>query len=94
VLSVLDEVKVCVGYVGDDGTRYDHVPYHQSVLHKVKPVFETFPGWKTEIGDARSLDQLPSEARDFVRFVEEFAGVPFSYVTVGRARDQIICPPA
>ena len=46
VLSVLDEVKVCVGYVGDDGTRYDHVPYHQSVLHKVKPVYETFPGWK------------------------------------------------
>src|SRR5215510_12960284 len=94
VLSALDEVKVCVGYVGDDGTRYDHVPYHQSVLHKVRPVFETFPGWKTEIGEARSLDQLPSEARDFVRFVESYAGVPFAYVTVGRARDQIITPPA
>ena len=52
VLSVLDEVKVCVGYVGEDGARYDHVPYHQSVLHKVKPVYETFPGWRTEIGDA------------------------------------------
>jgi adenylosuccinate synthase len=94
VLSVLDEVKVCVAYVGDDGTRYDHVPYHQSVLHKAKPVFETFPGWGTDIGDARTLDALPSEARDFVRFVEELAGVPFAYVTVGRAREQIITPPS
>ena len=71
---MLDEVKVCVGYVGEDGAKYDHVPYHQSVLHKVKPVYETFPGWKTEVGEARTLDALPSEARDFVRFVEEFAG--------------------
>ena len=41
VLSGLDELKVCVAYVGEDGTRYEHVPYHQSVLHKVTPVFET-----------------------------------------------------
>jgi len=76
--------------VGDDGKKYDHVPYHQSVLHKVKPVFETFPGWRTEIGDARTFEDLPPNARSFVRFVEEFAGVPFSFVTVGRARDQIL----
>ena len=71
-----------------------HTPYHQSVLHKVTPVYETFPGWNTEVGDARTLDELPSKARDFVRFVEEFAGVPFAYITVGRAREQIITPPA
>ena len=66
-------------------------PYHQSVLHKVKPIFETFPGWRTEIGDARTLRRPPAgRARDFVRFVEEFAGVPFAFVTVGRARDQIL----
>ena len=45
VLSPFDEIKVCVGYVGDDGTQYDYVPYHQSVLHKVTPVYETLPGW-------------------------------------------------
>ena len=37
VLAPFDELKVCVAYEGDDGTRYDHVPYHQSVLHKVQP---------------------------------------------------------
>jgi hypothetical protein len=49
VLSPLEELKVCVAYEGEDGTRYDHVPYHQSVLHKVKPVYETLPGWGTDI---------------------------------------------
>ena len=49
VLSPLQELKVCVAYEGDDGTRYDHVPYHQSVLHKVRPVYETLPGWGDEI---------------------------------------------
>jgi adenylosuccinate synthase len=92
VLSVLDEVKVCVGYVGDDGTHYDHVPYHQSVLHKVKPVYEVFEGWNTDVGHARTMDELPTKAREFVAFVEEFAGVPFAFVTVGRAREQIITP--
>ena len=70
---------MCVGYVGDDGTRYDHVPYHQSVLHKVKPVYETFPGWKTRDRRRRARSTTcRAKARDFVRFVEEFAGVPFA----------------
>jgi adenylosuccinate synthase len=93
VLSPLEELQVCVGYVGDDGTRYDHVPYHQSVIHKVNPVYETLPGWKTEIESAGRLEDLPPQARDYVKFVEEFAGVPVSIVGVGPARDQTIVSP-
>ena len=52
VLSPLKELKVCVAYEGDDGKRYDHVPYHQSVLHKVRPVYETLPGWGVDIEQA------------------------------------------
>ena len=59
VLSPLPELKVCVGYLGEDGTRYDHVPYHQSVIHKVKPIYETFPGWQCDIERAERLDDLP-----------------------------------
>src|SRR6478752_800349 len=90
ILSPLNELKVCVAYVGEDGTRYDHVPYHQSVLHKVKPVFETLPGWGVEIERAGRLEDLPPEARAYVKFVEEFAGVHVSIVGVGPARDQTI----
>ncbi|HWS46319.1 MAG TPA: adenylosuccinate synthetase, partial [Acidimicrobiia bacterium] len=87
------ELKVCVGYVADDGARYDHVPYHQSVLHKVQPVYETLPGWRVDIEGAGRIEDLPREARDYVKFVEEFSGVPVSIVGVGPAREQTIVSP-
>jgi len=93
VLSPLRELKVCVGYEADDGTRYDHVPYHQSVIHKVRPVYETLPGWGTEIETAARLEDLPAAARDYVRFIEDFTGVHVSFVGVGPARDQTIVLP-
>ena len=71
VLAPFDELKVCVAYEGDDGTRYDHVPYHQSVLHKVRPVYETLPGWECDIDTCAQVDDFPPEARDYLRFVED-----------------------
>jgi adenylosuccinate synthase len=93
VLSPLPELKVCVAYEADDGKRYDHVPYHQSVLHKVRPVYETLPGWGTEIETAARFEELPEAAQAYVRFIEKFTGVPVSFVGVGPARDQTIVLP-
>jgi adenylosuccinate synthase len=93
VLAPLPELKVCVAYEAEDGTRYQHVPYHQSVLHKVRPVYETVPGWGTEIHGAARIEDLPDEAREYVRFVEELAGVPVTFVSVGPARDQTVVLP-
>jgi len=90
VLAPFPELKICVAYEGDDGTRYDHVPYHQSVLHKVRPVYETLPGWQGEIDQATRFEDLPGEARDYVLRIEELAGVPVSLVGVGPARDQTV----
>jgi adenylosuccinate synthase len=93
VLSPLPELKVCVAYEMDDGKRYDHVPYHQSVLHKVRPVYETLPGWGSDIEAASRLEDLPVAARDYVQFIQEFTGVHVSFVGVGPARDQTIVLP-
>ena len=93
VLSGLDELEVCVAYEGDDGTRYEHVPYHQSVLHKVTPVYETLTPWGSDIEGARVLDDLPTAARDYVRFVEAIAGVPVSFTSVGPDRAQTVVLP-
>jgi len=90
VLSPLPEIKVCVAYEGEDGTRYEHVPYHQSVLHKVRPVYETVPGWGTEIASAARVDDLPGAARDYIALVERLAGVPVSFVSVGPSREQTV----
>jgi len=89
ILDPLDVVKVCVAYEVD-GERLDHLPYHQSVLHRVTPVYEELPGWGTEIGDAKTLDELPARARDYVLFLAEQGGVPISYVGVGPERLQTV----
>ncbi len=60
VLSPLSELRVCVAYEDEDGKRYEHVPYHQSVMHKVRPIYETLPGWKTDIEQAGRLEELPA----------------------------------
>src|SRR5205823_3829432 len=79
VLDVFDTVKVCVAYEAD-GERFEHVPYHQSVLHKVVPVYEELPGWKTDLTKVTTASQLPREARDYIAFLESLAGIPVSYV--------------
>jgi adenylosuccinate synthase len=93
VLSPLKELKVCVAYETDDGKRYEHVPYHQSVIHKVRPVYETMPGWGSDIEAASRLEDLPVAARDYVQFIQDFTGVHVSFVGVGPARDQTIVLP-
>ena len=89
VLDVFDTLKVCVAYEAD-GVRYDHVPYHQSVLHKVTPVYEELPGWQVDLTEATSLADLPQAARDYVEFLAAQAGVPVSLVGVGPGREQFV----
>jgi adenylosuccinate synthase len=89
ILDPLRVLKVCVAYEVD-GERLDHLPYHQSVLHDVRPVYEELPGWQSPIGDAKTLDELPARAREYVLFLAEQGGVPVSYVGVGPERLQTV----
>ena len=89
VLDVFDTLKVCVAYEAD-GERYEHVPYHQSVLHKVTPIYEELSGWHADLTEATSLADLPQAARDYVEFLAAQAGVPVSLVGVGPGREQFV----
>jgi len=91
VLDTLDEIKVCVAYEAG-GVRYEHPPYHQSVLHDVTPIYEVLPGWKTDITAATKFDELPQAAKDYVRFLERTTGVTISVVGVGPGREQFVQP--
>jgi adenylosuccinate synthase len=91
VLDTLDEIQVCVGYEAG-GVRYDFPPYHQSVLHDVRPVFEVLPGWKTDITASTKYDDLPAKAKDYVKFLEKTTGVAISVVGVGPGREQFVRP--
>ncbi len=89
VLDTLEVLKVCVAYE-IDGERVDHMPYHQSQLHKAVPVYEEFPGWQSDCSGATTLDELPPAARAYVQFLSDQAGVPVSYVGVGPGRLQTV----
>ncbi len=89
ILSPLPVIKVCVAYEVD-GKRVEHLPYHQSDLHKAVPIYEELPGWGTDIGDAVAFDELPAAARDYVLYLSDLAKVPVSYVGVGPERLQTV----
>ncbi|MGC8462720.1 MAG: adenylosuccinate synthase [Acidimicrobiales bacterium] len=90
VLDTFDTVKVCVAYEGPDGTRYDHPPYHQSVLHQVTPLYEELPGWGTDLSGVTDCDDLPGAARAYVGFLADQIGVPVRLVGVGPGREQFV----
>jgi len=89
VLSAFDTIKVCIGYLDGD-VLYEHVPYHQSVLHRVRPVYRELPGWLTDLSGARTVSDLPEAARAYLDVVAEYTGVPVSYVGVGPGREQFV----
>jgi adenylosuccinate synthase len=80
---------VCVAYELD-GKRYDQMPYHQSVLHKVTPIYEELPGWQSDLSTATEPSDMPREAKDFVDLIAQQAGVPIRLVGVGPSRDQFV----
>jgi len=89
ILDPLPVVKVCVAY-DVDGQRIENLPYHQSELHRATPIYEELPGWETDCSDAKTLEDLPARARDYVLFLAELGGVPVSYVGVGPERLQTV----
>lgn len=88
VLSGLDSIKVCTSYEGEDGAVFETYPYHQTVLHHARGKYVELPGWSEDITDARSEDELPENARGYLRFMEEFIGVPIVLISVGPGREQ------
>jgi adenylosuccinate synthase len=89
ILTGLDEIPVCVAY-DVDGVRFDEVPVNQSDYHHAKPILEFFPGWKEDITSARTFDDLPLAAQDYVLALEKMSGTRISVIGVGAARDAVI----
>ncbi len=89
VLTGFETIPVCVGYrVGD--TTYDEMPMTQTDFHHAVPVYLEFPGWDEDITGARSLEELPKNARGYVEAIEAMTSVPISVIGVGPGRDESI----
>jgi adenylosuccinate synthase len=90
VLSIFDEIPVCVAYELPDGTRATEFPAHQTDFHHAKPVFETLPGWSGSLDDVEAIDGLPAKAREYVEFIEQQLGVHVSLIGTGQSRERIL----
>ena len=88
VLGYLDEIPVCTGYE-IDGKITECFPV-TSLLNGAKPVYTQLPGWKCNISGVRRFDNLPQAARDYVRFIEDYIGVPVRWISNGPKREDII----
>ena len=88
VLGYLDEIPVCVGYDIDGEVTTDFPT--TSKLKKAKPVYETLPGWKTDIRGIKKYEDLPENCRKYIEFVEEHIGFPITMISNGPGRNDII----
>ncbi|MFN8660614.1 MAG: adenylosuccinate synthase [Thermomicrobiales bacterium] len=89
VFDVFESINVCVAYELD-GRRIDTVPARIEELSRVRPVYETLEGWRTSTIDARSPEDLPRQAREYIAFLQDQVGAPITKVGVGPARDQLV----
>jgi adenylosuccinate synthase len=89
VLDTFAEIPVCIGY-RLDGVECAEVPSDVEALDRVEPVYEVLPGWERPTTGARRLADLPPAARAYLDRLEDLAGQPIRYVSVGTRRDQII----
>ncbi|QHF97980.1 adenylosuccinate synthase [Streptomyces sp. NHF165] len=89
VLTGWERIPVCVAYE-IEGERVEELPYNQSDFHHAKPVYEYLPGWTEDITKAKTFDDLPPNARAYVKALEDMSGAPISAIGVGPGRDETI----
>ncbi|WP_329177677.1 adenylosuccinate synthase [Streptomyces sp. NBC_01477] len=89
ILTGWERIPVCVAYE-IDGRRVDELPYSQSDFHHAKPIYEYLPGWSEDITKAQTFADLPKNAQDYVKALEEMSGAPISAIGVGPGRTETI----
>lgn len=89
VLDDLDEIKVCVAYE-IDGIRTNEFPSNARQFARCQPIYETLPGWKQSTANCRTLEELPKQALDYLKFLAELTEVPIAIVSLGASRERTI----
>ncbi|MFQ4141667.1 adenylosuccinate synthase [Chlorogloeopsis sp. ULAP02] len=89
VLDELEEIKVCVAYE-IDGERCEHFPSSARKFARCRPIYKSMPGWQQSTANCRTLEDLPRQALDYLKFLAELMEVPIAIVSLGASRDQTI----
>ena len=89
VLTGIEEIPLCIGYEVDGEVHHD-MPMTQTEFHHAQPVYETMPGWTEDITGALTFEDLPQNAQNYVKRLEELAGCRISAIGVGPGREATI----
>ncbi len=89
ILDTLDEIKVCIAYELDGETCH-HFPSNSRSFARCHPIYETLPGWQQSTVHCRTLEDLPKQALDYLKFLAELMEAPIAIVSLGASRDQTI----
>lgn len=82
ILGNLGDIKVCTKYELD-GKEIDYLPASIKELNRCKPIYKTFKGWKDDISKVRKFEDLPVEAKEYVKFIEDYLDIKFVIISVG-----------
>ena len=88
-IGKLKKIKLCSSYILD-GEKINYIPASLKQLAKCEPVYEEFDSWEEDISSVRSFEELPQNAKKYIRRIEEISGVKVSYLGVGPDREQTI----
>lgn len=89
ILSGLEKIKICVAYK-KDGATFTDLPWGPSELDGYDPIYEELPGWEDDLQSARSWEDLPPQARDYILRIETLSGTPIHIASVGPEREQVV----
>ena len=89
VLDGLEEIKLCVGYKLNGG-KIDYFPRNVEEMDSVVPIYESIPGWKTELKRFSSYSELPEKAKNYISILEDYLKTPIKMISVDPRREQII----
>ncbi len=89
VLSGINPLNICTEYEVS-GTRHLHMPGNIREVESVCPIYKTLPGWQEDLSQMKSMEDLPKEARDYLKAMEDIAGIPIMLISVGPGREQTI----
>ena len=89
VLDELDEIKMCIQYELE-GKKIDYLPAAAEDQLKIKPIYKTFPGWKSSTNGVKNIKELPQNAKDYIYALEDFIGAKISSISTSPERDDTI----
>ncbi|MGH8435077.1 MAG: adenylosuccinate synthetase, partial [Pseudomonas sp.] len=90
VLDSFDQIQIATAYDIDSAQFNSVFPYDLGLLDRARPQYETLPGWQTSIAEARTLTDLPRNARAYLDRIQEITEVPIAFVSIGTKREEII----